>query len=241
MKSVKEIKNIIRKLQETISSADKREKEISDEIRNIINSGKASGALSNEQREHLDSIEAERDELYQAEVMPQKLLKIWKYNLYFAFMVEFIPVFYEVMTKYQGKNIGEKTREKIRNEFNARGLSVYFYQDYSRTIIGASYLEEYYNRFEFYAYNAPLWDENNKLLLPALDGFKFEGQSIGYIENPKRYIKELEKLAEKLHTTAGLYAEAMKNYNRHAIPGTQKVEYQNSPESTYSYFRVWNF
>lgn len=238
MKTVKEIRNIITKLSNELSELDAKEKEITNKIHEII--GSVHFSMPQDKKEAVEALHIERDNLYKAEAMPSKLVKVWQYNLFLTIWAEFMPVFKAVMEKYQGKNIGEKTKEKIRNEFNAAGYSAYFYQEYSRTQIHVSTLDRRYDRFDFYSYNNPVWDDNGKFIMPDLDAFTFDGKTIGYIDNPKRYIKDIEKLAVKLHDAAGIYAEAMENYNKHAIKGARKVEYQNSPKSTFEYFRVWN-
>ena len=251
MKSVKEITAIISKLSNQAAALEKQGGEFLDHARELFNSWRGTESMfanRDEDPEYIKykALHAAADNAYIKAGELKKIVTVWKYNLLHAKKAELLPIWAGVMNEYQGKQIGAIREKEIREKLKAAGVAGYFSKyAYSSPKISLSYLDKNGNCYgSDYVelsgdYNISFFDDNNKFLMPDLSSFKFYGENIGYIDNPKTYIKKLERAAEKAKKAAAIYDSALHEYNTAAIPGFTQIDYyKTSPDSIAKYFHI---
>lgn len=103
-------------------------------------------------------------------------LKILENNVKIALYHDTISVAFEVLKKYKGKPYGEKTREKICNEFNAiTGGRLYINRNYS-----TQYIKIYKNMYDIDV-SFEKYTENPFLLDNKIQGFNVEDLHLQYV------------------------------------------------------------
>lgn len=248
MKSVKEISAIIHKLMKQATDAEKRGDNLLDEAKNVSNGWKGTrftDKKENPEFEKWQQLHVEADKAYTEAVELKKVITVWKFNLLHAKKAELLPVWVGVMKEYEGKQIGKAREQEIRDKLKAVGVYGYFSKyEYSCPKISLSYLNSgYCSGSDFVElsgnYQLSFFDENNRFKMPELESFKFFGESTPYIENPKQYVKQLERLADKARKAADEYDKKLHEYNAAAVPGfAQIATYNNDPHSVAQYFRI---
>lgn len=249
MKSVKEITAIISKLSNQAAALENQGSELLDKAKTLSNSWHGSrfaDTKNNPDFTRWQELHAAADNAYIKAGELKKIIIVWRYNLLHAKKAELLPIWAGVMNEYQGKQIGSIREKEIREKLKAAGVAGYFSKyAYSSPKISLSYLDKNGNCYgSDYVelsgdYNISFFDDNNKFLMPDLSSFKFYGENIGYIDNPKTYIKKLERAAEKAKKAAAAYDSALHEYNAAAIPGFAQIEtYKKDPASIAEYFRI---
>lgn len=248
MKSVKEINAIIHKLNNQITELENKGGELLDNAKTISHDLKKSDFNdNNENFTTWKTLHNNADEFYKKAAELRKVVIVWRFNLLHAKKAELLPIWAGVMKEYQGKQIGRARDNEIREKLKALGIAGYFSNyEYSSPKISLSYIDKdgyTYGLTGFVEltsdYNIKFFDLENKFYLPDLESFKFYGENIGYIDNPKQYIKKLEKLANKAKSTAAVYDTALHEYNAAAVPGFAQIDYyKESPASVAEYFRI---
>ena len=237
MKTVEEIKKIIIKLTKQAKELEEQAEKMLDNWRDTRSDAPDMDTW-HETREAAETAYKKADEL-------KKIVTVWKYNLMHAKKAELLPIWIKIMNEYQGKKIGAVREEEIRNKLHALGVSGYFSKyEYHSPKICLSFLNGGYCYGSDYIeltgnYNISFFDNDNKFLMPELESFKFQGENIGYIENPKQYIKQLEKTAARARKAAAAYDEIIHEYNAAAIPGFSQIDtYKEAPWSIAKYFKI---
>lgn len=107
-----------------------------------------------------------------------------------------LPKVYELLKKYAGKKIGDKTKEKINNELKEKYNCTYYISDNELTIIPHKNNYSYCVYYKYYiGYQLSFWDNENKFVLPDLQEFKSYNKYIDFINNNinvDSYINDLE-------------------------------------------------
>jgi len=140
-------------------------------------------------------------ELYAQADELRKINEILQCNLKASFCDSAINIITSILEKYEGKPLGEKTKEKIRNEGKAFNLTFYFDSDESIKVatLGANGCLDYVVRHEtLYAidkdgHRAKLLIDNK---LQPLENIILK-HHFEYVEKPKQKVKQIEKLLEK--------------------------------------------
>lgn len=159
-----------------------------------------------------------------------KIAAILNDNARAAFTAENLPAIIEVINKYTGKKIGEKTREKIRAEIEtATGCGFWFASDF-RSITFYDKTREnrkiYRRAYEYevtlyISYNKrdQLFDENGKFTGLTLDDLPTYQK---YFDDPARAVdkaeaikKEIEAEAEKINNLIKAYGETIPSTAKH--------------------------
>ena len=248
MKSAKEIQKIIKRLSEQAKENENKGSRLFDEAKKLAEafSGKWKEITNDPDFEKWKAITEESDKAYMQASEIEKIIVVWKFNLLHAKKAELLPIWCKVLSEYVGKQIGEVREKEIHDKLKALGIAGHFSKyEYSSPKINLSFLD---NNGCCYGsdyieltgnYNISFFDENNKFIMPELSSFRFYGEDIPYIENPKKYIKQLTKQAEKLKKEAGEFDRIITDYNAAVIPGFRRVDcYKDSPNSINKYFRI---
>jgi len=249
MKSVKEITAIISKLSNQAAALENQGSELLDKAKILSNSWHGSrfaDTKNNPDFTRWQELHADADAAYIKAGELKKIIVVWRYNLMHAKKAELLPIWAGVLNEYQGKQIGAIREKEIREKLKAAGVAGHFSKyEYSSPKISLSFLDKNGNCYGIdYVelsgdYNISFFDDNNKFLMPDLESFKFWGENIGYIDNPKTYIKKLERAAEKAKKAAAVYDSALHEYNTAAIPGFTQIDYyKTSPDSIAKYFHI---
>lgn len=110
--------------------------------------------------------------------------------------IDLLPKVYEVLKKYVGKKIGDKTKEKINNELKEKYNCTYYIYDNELIITPLKNNYSYYVYYKYCVeYNLSFWDNECKFVLPDLQEFKFRNKYIDFINNNidvDSYINDLE-------------------------------------------------
>lgn len=251
MKSVKEITAIISKLSNQAAALEKQGGAFLDQAKALFESWRGTQSRFADRETDPEYIKykalhADADAAYIKAGELKKIIVVWKYNLMHAKKAELLPIWAGVMSEYQGKQIGVTREKEIREKLRAAGVSGYFSKyEYSSPKINLSYLDKNGNCYgSDYVelsgdYNISFFDDSNRFSMPDLSSFMFYGEKIGYIDNPKTYIKKLEKAAEKAKKAAAAYDSALNDYNAAAVPGFAQIDsYKSSPNSISQYFHI---
>lgn len=106
-----------------------------------------------------------------------------------------LPIIADACSKYNGKQYGEKTQEKIRDEVRAHGIGFYFQGYSSKTTLNIYALDDNGYHFgnsldlELYTmnYNEPFVTEDNKLNFQALN----VNMRYRYADKPEAHVNKI--------------------------------------------------
>lgn len=176
--------------------------------------------LRDEAAKNAEEIGKISDEIQRLEVLE----RILKNNANAARTAEALPIICEVWKKYNGKQYGPKTAEKIRAELKAAGYSAYIDYGYIldfEELDAAGYT--HCNRLRICGnYTTKIITEENTINAAGLDCLK---SNYIYIENPEeRAAAIIEKAAEvkKAYEAAAAIAS---EYNELVTSGIKSAEY----------------
>ena len=143
-----------------------------------------------------------------------KIAAILNDNARAAFTAENLPAIIEVINKYTGKKIGEKTREKIRAEIEtATGCGFWFASDFG-SITFYDKTRGNWRPYEVtlyisYSKRDQLFDENGKFTGLTLDDLpiyqKYFDDPAGAVDKAEALKKEIEAEAEKINNLIAAY------------------------------------
>lgn len=170
-----------------------------------------------EEAERLTNAISEAEE---EESRANKIAAILNDNARAAFTAENLPAIIEVINKYTGKKIGEKTREKIRAEIEtATGCGFWFASDfgsitfYDKTRENCAICWRAYETTLYISYSKreQLFDENGKFTGLTLDDLpiyqKYFDDPAGAVDKAEALKKEIEAEAEKINNLIAAYTE----------------------------------
>lgn len=160
----------------------------------------------------------------------KNLQRILIYNYKKELAATVAPILAEILKKYEGKQAGEKTREKINQELQtACGCSVYFEINYNGASDTAS-ISELVNGYpvgdfvELYGgYNHNFINSANTI--QAIDAAALVEFSGEYITNPAKLLDEIEKARADAEKAKEAYNKAAERYNKLIVDGMPQKEY----------------
>ena len=197
----------IKEVEELIHGKERNQKMILDSMfstkegRKALKEDEAYQELHNE----LVSLYLKRDILEEQQIVLSS-------NYEYAVCKFVIPIICEVMNKYLGKRVGEKTTDKIRNEvYEKTGFRFYWSSQYSCR------LSIYNNgnlRIELYVY----WDNNdtNNFFEEKLTEGKI-GIHDTYVEDVESYVNEMKEERSKLKQAMENLNEIIDKYNEKCV------------------------
>lgn len=116
-----------------------------------------------------------------------------QHNAELTFISEILPIMADVLKPFYGKSLGEKTREKIRNEIKARYNMAFYFKD-AREMIFYFLNDDGYTRgagLSVHAsYNTPFLTDNKINDLSAVEIVTYKRP---YIENVDKHVNALYK------------------------------------------------
>lgn len=155
----------------------------------------------------------------------KKIGLILKNNYNHRLAADVLPALVEVLKKYNGKKYGEKTQEKMRDEFEAMtGCGLYLERfPFSQECNHAKIYEmrDGYKRgeeIEFYTANAYIINDDNIIQSQPADAFKVYDYS-EYIENPAERVAELAEKKKELDDMRNAFNKAVDAYNALTVNG----------------------
>lgn len=156
----------------------------------------------------------------------KKIGLILKHNYNHRLAADVLPALVEVLKKYNGKKYGEKTQEKMRDEFEAMtGCGLYleraiFSQECNHAKIYE--MRDGYKRgeeIEFCtAINNYIINDDNIIQAQPADAFKLYDYS-EYIENPAERVAELAEKKKELDELRNAFNKAVDAYNALTVNG----------------------
>ena len=160
----------------------------------------------------------------------EKLALILRHNYRATLAAQVLPVFVEILKKYDGKKAGEKTREKMNNELEtACGCSFYFDRYYnsqrSETVCICEWLDGWRRGVDFNINTknrAAIIDEENTINgnLTAEDLHANVGE---YIEDAANRLDEINKAAEAVEAARQAFNDAADRLNALQVDGFKRV------------------
>lgn len=155
----------------------------------------------------------------------KKIGLILKNNYNHRLAADVLPALVEVLKKYNGKKYGEKTKEKMREEFKAMtGCGLYLERfTFSQKCSNAHIYEmrDGYRcgeEIEFFARNAYIINDDNIIQAQPADAFKVYDYR-EYIENPVERVAELAKKKKELDDMRNAFNKAVDAYNALTVNG----------------------
>ena len=158
------------------------------------------------------------------ETRTNKIAAILNDNARAAFTAENLPAIIEVINKYTGKKIGEKTREKIRAEIEtATGCGFWFASDFG-SITFYDKTRGNWRAYEVtlyisYSKRDQLFDENGKFTGLTLDDLpiyqKYFDDPAGAVGKAEALKKEIEAEAEKINNLIAAYTATTPSTAKH--------------------------
>lgn len=199
-----------------------------------------------ERHEYMVEHKAEKEEsLNRIAAMEEKstelrlALMILKNNLKQSLFAEVSPIIIETMEKYKGKSLGEKTKEKIKNElFEKTNCYVYISSaEISVQKHGANYSHE----CEFKLYSKYIDGVERKFLVDNkvqnvnINDIGMFG-SYDYVEDIEAEVKYLIEKHKRVYQLLEELKEACSEFNDHAPDGIPHVNYYDSSSIRHKIF-----
>ena len=150
---------------------------------------------------------------------------ILKNNYAYRLAADVLPALVEVLKKYNGKKYGEKTREKIREEFKAMtGCGLYLERSLFSQQSNHAHIYEMRDGYrhgeeiEFFTNSNNIISEDNVIQAQPADAFKLYDYS-EYIENPAERVAELAEKKKELDELRNAFNKAVDAYNALTVNG----------------------
>lgn len=152
-----------------------------------------------------------------------KVVAILRNNYKLALATETLPALLAILSRYNGKQAGERTREKMREDFKAQtGCNLYIGRSYAGCKIAI--YEQGGESIEITAYKdgAPI-DENNTIR--ATETEKLFIYLNDYIDNPAEAIKKMDELKKRAEALREEYRATVTAFNDLAVDGIRQLDY----------------
>ena len=152
------------------------------------------------------------------------VLKLQRYNLQVVALEELKPVIVKVLEKYQNKQYGPKTRDKICNEF--KEVTGFYISFFNKTYYTEIYVADYDHHFSLNidTDNNHKVLENNRIQLVTADHLR--------VYNVNEYINDIPAHIEKLKAAYNNLKEKYKEfdalahaYNELCVGDVERVSY----------------
>ena len=155
----------------------------------------------------------------------KKIGLILKNNYNYRLAADVLPALVEILKKYNGKKYGEKTQEKMREEFKAMtGCGLYLKRfTFSQKCSNAHIYEmrdgyKQGEEIEFFTANAYIINDDNIIQAQPADAFKLY-DCREYIENPAERVAELAEKKKELDELRNAFNKAVDAYNALTVNG----------------------
>ena len=218
MKTYNEILNDIQKTRKAIKAAEEKQENISDKIFN------APGFKEKAEirKEHANELNKISEKIIDLNIT----IKLLKNNARVALFNELKPVIAEVLSKYNGKPYGEKTRDKISTEINERaGVRCYIVAEY----LHSQQINIYTGSNDFnitlgYPGNSELkFLVDNKIQPTEPEQFELYYISRVYFEDIPGAIKEMKKAYKKAVEKQKELETICNEFNFFAVDGIDRI------------------
>ena len=171
--------------------------------------------------------------------------QVLKHNMKCALFEEVIPVLIEILDKYENKPIGEKTKDKIYEEFKQRtGCGMYFKEYPCSDYICFYPLTDGFRKF--YDLDITLYfkfkvDEKinneifveNRLKKIEIENIYCKFNKDSYIEDIKKYIRDYKKLYNNVLKAQTKLKEELKSYDKLLIEGLEELDANSNMRNKY--------
>lgn len=178
--------------------------------------------------------------LYINEENAQFAKRILQHNAKVALVMENLPIFIDILNKYAGKRIGDKTENKIKDEFKtATGLYGFFSRSYNGCINGISistgnYLLKDNSVDVVIKYGVDIFNSDGKLNTLTIESFSLCGyEESAYINDIDAYIEKKKAEINVINEKCRELANLMKEYNASKIDGLIYLQNSNFSENGY--------
>lgn len=159
----------------------------------------------------------------------EKIAAILKSNYRAALASDVVPVVTSILSKYDGKKAGEKTRQKISDELKAAcGCSCFFERFYSSNESRALHISEILThctgeQITISAGMSAFIDEENNIN-GKINAADLRGDWFEYVENPEKRLDEIDENMAKLEETKKIYNELAEKINALSVGSVQYIQ-----------------
>lgn len=152
------------------------------------------------------------------------VLKLQRYNLQVAALEELKPVIIQILEKYQNKQYGPKTKDKIRNEF--KELTGFYISFFDKNYYTEIYVIDYDHHFSLNidSDNDHKVLVNNRIQLVEADHLKVYRVN-EYINDIPGHIEKMKQAYSTLQEKYKEFDAAMHNYNELCRGDVETVPY----------------
>lgn len=166
----------------------------------------------------------ELDEIEKEIEKREKIGAVLRHNYRAVLAAQSLPVFVEIMNKYNGRKAGEKTRQKINDEMRAAcGCSVWF----NRCFHNNSFSAEIYEsdggrrgeRFTVYGKNGLEFIDEENAISDKFTADDLHANAGEYVENPAARVEEIAEAERRVEEAKSVYNEAVDAYNALLVDG----------------------
>ena len=203
MKNFKTLEKELKKVQ-TIKNEDKFDYL---GVKDFLNLSKEEKEIYHDKRVEHDKKRA--DIRKENEIITLKRATI-KHNLLCALYEEVAPVILDILSNYQNKQLGPKTKEKIKNDFFERtGHKMYFDANYGDSFINVYTLDAYGYSNNGYDLTIAIVDKEGERTMPTDENNRIKDikeiatscryNATRYIENVNKYVKDYVKAYVKAY------------------------------------------
>ena len=164
--------------------------------------------------EELKQIEADYKQNAEKEQTLKRYLTVYKSNSEKLYILENMQTIIDIFNKYQGKKLGEKTKEKIRAEAKENNISMYFSDDeitFCMGLYGHNTIIVYTKYID--GAKQTITDKENKINCIDLNMFHLPTYE-QIIDNVEAYTEQKEAEFLKLKELYQALEEATKEYNK---------------------------
>lgn len=215
MEKYKELLKEISKTSAEIENAKKCYKKIENHI---------DGNSPLERAKNRKKVKKDLETLYKKECYLNLVLKLQRYNLQVAALEELKPVIIQILEKYQNKQYGPKTKDKIRNEF--KELTGFYISFFDKNFYTEIYAVDYDHHFSLNidTDNDHKVLENNRIQLVTADHLRVYRVN-EYINDIPAHIEKMKEAYTALQSTYKEFDGAMHKYNELCKGSIEPVPY----------------
>lgn len=213
-----------------------REYDFTNELRTLY----TNASERDEIREKIKAMQAERDEIRNANNFKMHELKILENNRRIALYNDVLPVIVETLNKYNGKKYGEKTADKIRQELKTIiNCSVWLHE---RTITINLLDKNGFNcgvQIEIHSINYDTKIINSENVICGLSAEQLTHYYGDTITNTKKHVTAILKAYENAKKERENYYKAVSSYN--ALVSRIDIKNLDYPQNVnHIFFDVYN-
>lgn len=152
------------------------------------------------------------------------VLKLQRYNLQVAVLEELKPVIVQILEKYQNKQYGPKTKDKICNEF--KDLTGFYISFFDKSFYTEIYVIDYDHHFSLNIYtdNDHKVLENNRIQVVTADYLRVYNVN-EYINDIPAYIEKLKEAYTALQEKYKEFDALAHAYNELCVGDVERVSY----------------